>query len=176
MRGRVRPDSKEDSTGQRPSRTPGCREGGLQIHGWQACSAVGASGFHRACGPGGRSTGNRVLGQFPTAKHSAKQLPLLPRMEGSSWHLELQTPSFPSIPSEPRMKLLAWQSLMPTVGVFSDSSRFKFPLDTAAGSYEPFVIFPFADGDLEAPESQGARGTRIFTHVLVSSKADRACG
>lgn len=41
---------------------------------------------------------------------------------------------------------------MPTVGVFSDSSRFKLPLDTAGGSYDPFVIFPFADGDLEPPE------------------------
>lgn len=48
--------------------------------------------------------------------------------------------SFPPIPSEPRVTLLAWQSHMSTLGVFSDSSRFKVPLDTAGGSYEPLVI------------------------------------
>lgn len=62
--------SKEESTRQRPSRIPGCREGGLQegrasgredcreaglqIQGWPACSTVGAS---ERVALGARSTG-----------------------------------------------------------------------------------------------------------------------
>lgn len=58
----------------------GCREGGLQIQGWPACSTVGASEFHRAYGTGGKA----YQVEFPTHKHLAKQLPLLPRVEGST--------------------------------------------------------------------------------------------
>jgi hypothetical protein len=40
--------------GSRAAGKEGCREGGLQIQGWPACSAVGAPEFHRACGTEGK--------------------------------------------------------------------------------------------------------------------------
>lgn len=74
--------------------------------------------------------------------------------------------SFPSLPSEPQVRLSTWRSHMPTVSVFSDSSRFKVPLDTAGGSYEPLVLRFFNSlMEIWSPQRAGEPEEPEYSHI-----------